>query len=181
MKSANVTKSIINDQLYKLEYKKLQEKIDDQSDNEDQEKIKIYNIESNNLIELRKQILNITDYDKIFFILPIKHDGLAYGFLKSYQNENKNLIVRIIVSDDVNSNIIKDIVANKYDISNEYLILNNQFFYPELEKCKYDIELTDHYYLNIESKGNLNSLGFYPLKESSLKDNFVRIGWKHPL
>ena len=44
-------------------------------------------VESNDLIELRKQILDITDYDKIFFILPSKHDGLAYGFIKSYQNE----------------------------------------------------------------------------------------------
>ena len=178
VKSANVTKSLINDQLFKLEYNKLEEKIDDQSDNKDQEKIKIYNIESNDLIELRKHILDITGYDKIFFILPSNHDGLAYGFVKSYQNENKNSIVRIIVSDDVNSNIIKDIVANKYETCNEYLILNNQVLYPELEKCKYDIELSDHYYLNIESKGNLNSLGFYPLNESILKNNYVKIDVK---
>ena len=135
-----------------------------------------------NLIELRDELnsLETSNYQKVYFLISSKDDGRNYGFIKSFQNEINTLNSSIIISKfkENDDSFVSDIISGKYGESDEYIVKNNNVYHNVLEEYFPSSFTSDNYYLNIETKGNLNSLGWYPILEDKLKENHVLIDVK---
>lgn len=136
----------------------------------------------NNLKELRDELnnLNTSAYNKIYFLISSKDNGINYGFIKSYQNEINNLNSSMIIStfkEDTNQ-LVHDIINEKYGDSDEFFIKNGSVSHNLLIEHQPNTIVTDKFYLNVENKGNLNSLGWFPILDDKLKENDVLIDIK---
>ena len=197
IKSYNISKGVINNFNYKLKLHEI--KLNDRKIELNDRKIELNNealIYSNslnidNLIKLKNelnQLNQLTNYKKLYFLINIDNNGLNYGFIKSYQNEINNIDSSIIVLNTKENNdaiikenndaIIKDIIEGKYGKSDEYIINNNKVYHNLLNSYSPTPLNAEYYYMNIETKGNLNSLGWFPIINDTLEENHVLIDTK---
>ncbi|VVU95028.1 Beta-ketoacyl synthase, N-terminal domain [seawater metagenome] len=136
-------------------------------------------MENISLIDLKKDLLTLREYPNILFLINKDHDGLHVGFLRSFINENININVSILVLSDnneLNNQFILDLLNSKYEYCSEYEVNHDKLMTPKLEKLdlKPDFSNQENYYFNIDSIGNFNSLGYYPLGNINLeKDNVI--------
>jgi acyl transferase domain-containing protein/NADPH:quinone reductase-like Zn-dependent oxidoreductase/NAD(P)-dependent dehydrogenase (short-subunit alcohol dehydrogenase family)/acyl carrier protein len=177
--STNVSKEIIKDHIFKLNWieasKEEQQHLPDIMSNEpDVEKDKrVFKITNETIYDIHN-LLKTNRYD--YFIIDYLNDGIIEGYLKSFLNEKNN--GSLILTNDLNSELIDDIVKGIYENSNTFKIIDNNVLVPSLESYLINNKHKDRYYFDIKVKGNLNTFGYLPLTLYDLPDNYVEIDVK---
>ena len=164
--STNVSKEIIKDYTYQLDWIE---------DNKKDKKFDIINkrllsITNETIYDIHK-LLKTNNYD--YFIINYSNDGIIEGYLKSYLNEkNKG---SLIITNNLSSKSIDDIVKDNYEKSNIYKIIDDKVYIPSLKNYLTTSQKKESYYFDIMVKGNLNTFGYIPLTLYDLPNDYVEI------
>jgi len=166
--STNVSKENIKNFTFKLNWNEAKKK-----EPFEDKKNTVLKITNETIFDIHN-LLKTNSYD--YFIIDESDNGIIEGYLKSFLNEKKN--GSLILTDNLKSELIDDIVKGIYEISNTYKIIDNNVLVPSLKKYIVNHETKDTYYFDIRIKGNLSTFGYLPLTLYDLPDNYVEIDVK---
>ncbi len=164
--STNVSKEIIKNFTYQLDWIEVKTK-DQKLDNNNKRLLSI----TNETIYDIHNLLKINNYD--YFIIDYFNDGIIEGYLKSYLNEKNE--GSLIITNDLSSKSIDDIIKDNYEKSNIYKIIDGNVYIPFLKTYLPTSQKKDSYYFDIMVKGNLNTFGYMPLTLYDLPNEYVEI------